>query len=242
MSSVTKITLHHLNASRSDRIFWLLEELQVPYNVRVYFRLPSRFAPPELKKVSPFGKAPVLQLDGETLTESGYIVHRLFQEFGKKASGSLDTESNDSVFWSHFSEGSLMIAFQAWAVTNMSAAAFISGQAGGLDESERAGVAKYRSFLVDDYLGKQCKTLLDQVEKYLAEHPGKYFSGTDKPGQGDFMMFFPINSLFAGSRTDAGFNPGPATKKWWEMVMARPAAKKAMERLQAEEEGAKSKI
>nr|WPS94660.1 Glutathione S-transferase [Naematelia aurantialba]WRH23611.1 glutathione S-transferase [Naematelia aurantialba] len=237
-----QITLHHLNASRSDRIFWLLEELDVPYNVRVYFRTVTRSAPPELKQVSPFGKAPVLELDGEILTESGYIVHRLIRHFAKQAASVLDTSSNDSIFWSHFSEGSLMLMLQAATMSSLTAGAFAAGQAGGLNEAERAGVAKYRSWMVDDFLGKQCQTLLDEIERYLAEHPGKYFSGTDKPGQGDFMMFFPINSLFAGARQGSQFHKGEATKKWWEMVVARPAAKKAAERLQAEEEAAKSKI
>lgn len=60
-----------------------------------------------------------------------------------------------------------------------------------------------------------------------------------------FMMFFPINSLVAGSRKDMGFKVGPNARKWWERVMARPACKKAMERLQREEEeqiSSKSKI
>ena len=94
----------------------------------------------------------------------------------------------------------------------------------------------------------------------------EYFSGNDKPGEGDvgpltlrnthypiddsltlqqFMMFFPINSLVAGSRKEMGFKVGPNTKKWWERVMARPACKKGMERLQREEEeqiSSKSKI
>lgn len=59
------------------------------------------------------------------------------------------------------------------------------------------------------------------------------------------MMFFPINSLVAGSRKDMGFKVGPNTKKWWERVMARPACKKGMDRLQKEEEAqisSKSKI
>ena len=32
------ITLHHLESSRSHRIFWLLEELQLPYELHRYAR------------------------------------------------------------------------------------------------------------------------------------------------------------------------------------------------------------
>jgi len=35
------------------------------------------------------------------------------------------------------------------------------------------------------------------------------------------MMFFPINSLLAGTRKDAGYTIGPAIRAYYEMVMAR---------------------
>ena len=34
------LTVHHLETSRSQRILWLLEELAVPYNIRLYRRDP----------------------------------------------------------------------------------------------------------------------------------------------------------------------------------------------------------
>ena len=44
------ITLHHLEHSRSQRVLWLLEELQLPYEIKRYTRDPqSMLAPPELK-------------------------------------------------------------------------------------------------------------------------------------------------------------------------------------------------
>ena len=32
------LTVHHLNNSRSQRVLWLLEELQLPYTVKHYQR------------------------------------------------------------------------------------------------------------------------------------------------------------------------------------------------------------
>ena len=41
------ITVHHLNASRSQRILWLLEELELPYEIVRYQRDPkTMLAPP----------------------------------------------------------------------------------------------------------------------------------------------------------------------------------------------------
>ena len=47
------ITLHHLDQSRSFRILWALEELELDYQVQFYQRLPTFAAPPELKLVHP---------------------------------------------------------------------------------------------------------------------------------------------------------------------------------------------
>lgn len=77
------ITVHYLANSRSQRILWLLEELGVPYEVKRYERLPTLLAPPELLKVHPLGKSPVIT-DGEVVVaESGAIVEYILTKYGK---------------------------------------------------------------------------------------------------------------------------------------------------------------
>jgi glutathione S-transferase len=59
------IVVHHLNNSRSQRILWLLEELDTPYQVETYRRdAKTNLAPSELRAVHPLGKSPVIQ-DGD---------------------------------------------------------------------------------------------------------------------------------------------------------------------------------
>jgi len=59
------LVVQHLNDSRSQRVLWLLEELELPYQVQRYQRdTVTRLAPPQLKAVHPLGKSPVL-VDGE---------------------------------------------------------------------------------------------------------------------------------------------------------------------------------
>jgi hypothetical protein len=66
------ITVHHLNNSRSQRVLWLLEELGVPYEIKKYQRdAKTMLAPPELARVHPLGKSPVVTDDGVTVAESG---------------------------------------------------------------------------------------------------------------------------------------------------------------------------
>ena len=71
------LIVHHLNKSRSHRILWLLEELSIPYEIKLYFRdKETMLAPPELKAIHPLGKSPVLQNTEakEVVAESGAIV------------------------------------------------------------------------------------------------------------------------------------------------------------------------
>jgi len=103
------IELHHLNESRSRRITWLLEELEVEYAVIHYQRDPStRLAPPQLMEIHPLGKAPVLRDGRHTLIESGAIVDYLVRHYGQgrfaPAAGAADYEHYVQLM--HYAEGS----------------------------------------------------------------------------------------------------------------------------------------
>ncbi|MCG9788009.1 glutathione S-transferase [Vibrio mediterranei] len=106
------IKLHHLNHSRSKRIIWLLEELGLDYEVVPYQRDSVTFlAPPELKSVHPLGKSPVIELDGQIITESGAITEYLIERFGADQLAP-DRQSliyADYLTWLHFAESSAML-------------------------------------------------------------------------------------------------------------------------------------
>src|SRR6185295_17915749 len=92
------LTLHHLNDSRSQRILWLLEELGTPYEMKRYQRnAETRLAPPELAKIHPLGKSPVITDGDTTIAESGAIVDYIIRRYGKgammPAPGSADYEA-----------------------------------------------------------------------------------------------------------------------------------------------------
>lgn len=104
------ITVHHLNLSRSHRVLWVLEELGVPYELKLYERNPrTMLAPPELQAVHPLGKSPVIT-DGElTLAESGAILEYLVERHGSQLAPSPGTpERVRYSYWMHYAEGSLM--------------------------------------------------------------------------------------------------------------------------------------
>ncbi len=105
------ITVHHLENSRSQRVLWLLEELQLPYKVQRYERdKKTMLAPSELKRVHPLGKSPVIT-DGKTVVaETGAIVEHLLDKAGstplRPAAGT--PEFLRYRYWLHFAEGSAM--------------------------------------------------------------------------------------------------------------------------------------
>jgi glutathione S-transferase len=79
------ITVHHLNNSRSQRIFWLLEELGLDYKIKRYQRDPqTMLAPASLRAVHPLGKSPVITDDDMTLAESGAIIEYLVERYTSK--------------------------------------------------------------------------------------------------------------------------------------------------------------
>jgi glutathione S-transferase len=106
------IEVHHLNESRSRRITWMLEELELPYEVVQYTRdEKTRLAPPELTKIHPLGKAPVLRDGNQVFIESGAIIEYLVRKYGKgRFAPSMDSpDYNRYVQFLHYAEGSAML-------------------------------------------------------------------------------------------------------------------------------------
>jgi len=118
------LTVHHLNVSQSERIVWLLEELDLPYELRVYQRDPvTQFAPVELREVHPLGSAPVL-CDGEiVIAESGAIIEYVLARYGngRLAPPVTSLQYPDYLYWFHYANGSLMMQIAVNWIAQMSA-------------------------------------------------------------------------------------------------------------------------
>lgn len=84
------LTVHHLQVSQSERIVWLCEELGISYKLVLYKRDPL-LSPPDLKKLTHMGAAPVIQDTAApysesqplTLAESQAIVEYIVQKYGE---------------------------------------------------------------------------------------------------------------------------------------------------------------
>lgn len=100
------LTVHHLGHSQSERIVWLCEELELPYELKRYERrADNRMGPPAYKALHPLGTAPIITDDGITLAESGAIVEYLLARYGH---GRLTQPGDPTyLYWLHFANGTL---------------------------------------------------------------------------------------------------------------------------------------
>jgi glutathione S-transferase len=199
------IIVHHLENSRSQRILWLLEELGLPYEIKRYERDPkSMLAPPELKRIHPLGKSPLIEDkdEGRVIAETGAIVEYLVE----KANGRLGPPGNREAVllyrhFLHYAEGSMMPPLLALLVVN---------RLGLLGKPARAPVRRM--------LGQH----LDWLESELA---GRDWFAGEQFTAADIMMSFPLEA----SRHRGGLDEGrPHLVDWLERIHARPAYAEAL--------------
>jgi glutathione S-transferase len=211
------IVLHHLNNSRSQRILWLLEELEVPYEIKVYERV-NGLAPESLKQVHPLGKSPIVTDGDLTIVESAVIIEYLVSKYGE---GKFIPQRDDEkkklsyMYWMHYAEGSLMLplVLKLVAVTTYQKSPFYFKPFAG------AVMGKIEESFIDPNI----KTHLDYVEVELGK--STWFAG-DEFTAADIQMCFPLEA--ARTRTD--MTERPNILAFVERCHQRPAYQRAIEK------------
>ena len=213
------IVVHHLNNSRSQRVLWLLEELGVPYEVQRYARDKKTFlAPPELERVHPLGKSPVITEGGVTVAESGAIIEYLLDMHGsfrlRPPAGS--EARRRFTYWLHFAEGSAMPPQLLKLV---------------FDKVRTAPVPFFVKPVVKGIADKVTRSFITpNIERQLAfmeaELTGRDWCAGDEFTAADIQMSFPLEAAQARSGLDARF---PRLTGWLERIHARPAYRRALE-------------
>ena len=210
------LTVHHLNNSRSQRVLWLLEELGVPYEIVKYERDPkTSLAPPELEKIHPLGKSPVVTHDGATVAESAVILEYLVEQFGAgrlvPAQGSADYRRYR--YFMHYAEGSLMPFLLLRLITSKMRKAPLL---------VRPIAKKIADTLDGTFVSPNLRRHIAFLDGELAKAP--YFAGNELTAA-DIQMSFPMEAI-AARVPDA-----PARlKDYIARIHDRPAFKRALER------------
>ncbi len=215
------IVVHHLDNSRSQRVLWMLEELEIPYEVRRWKRGPDMRAPDELKRIHPLGKSPVVVDDQLVLAETGLILTYLCERYGRDTlappgAGPFAPERLRWSYWLHYAEGSamplLLVSF-IFGMLPRRTPLPLRPLAGIL----AAGVGR-------QLLAPQFAVHFDMWEAALGETG--WFAGPNFTAA-DAMMSFPVEA--ASKRV--GFGQGrPALASFMAHIHARPAYRRAIER------------
>lgn len=214
------ITVHHLENSRSQRVLWLLEELQLPYRVQRYERNRiTMLAPPELKQIHPLGKSPVITDGVTTVAETGAILEYLLDQSGSSTlRPAADTpEFLRYRYWLHFAEGSAMPPLVMKLVFDRIAAApmpfFVKPVAKAIVKKVMAG-----------FITPNLKTQLDFMETELAGRD--WFAGAGFSAA-DVMMSFPLEAAVQRAGLGAGY---PRLQGVLQRMHARAPYRRALEK------------
>jgi glutathione S-transferase len=107
------ITIHHLGVSQSDRIVWLMEELNLPYRLKWHKRAETGLAPDEYLALHPAATAPVIDDEGTMLTESAVIVEYICHKYGGGRLTVVPQQANyaEYLYWMHFNNNVLGLFF-----------------------------------------------------------------------------------------------------------------------------------
>lgn len=213
------IIVHYLDNSRAHRILWLLEELGLPYEIKLYKRGPDMRAPASLKQVHPLGKSPVIEDNGRIIAESGAIIEYLIDTYGegrglRPAAGS--DERLRYTYWLHYAEGSAMPLLVMKLIFSK-----LPGQMPLLLRPVARLISNGVSAKLLD------PQLADNLSFWEAEvSRGGFFAGQTFSAA-DIAMSFPVET---GMSRYAGAAKSPALRAWLQSIRARDAYKHALER------------
>ncbi|WP_250627500.1 glutathione S-transferase [Pinirhizobacter soli] len=214
------ITVHHLNNSRSQRVLWLLEELGLPYEVKRYQRdAHTMLAPPELKRVHPLGKSPVITEDDRTIAESGAIIEYLLERHGRgrlvPAPGTDDKLRY--TYWLHYAEGSAMPPLLLKLV-------FSRIESAPMPFFAKPVAKKIARTGQKTFIDPQIQLHLDYLEGQLG--PNGWFAG-DEFTAADIQMSFPLEAAASRIGLEGTY---PRLAAFLQRIHARPAYQQALDR------------
>ena len=201
------LTIHHLRIGRSLFTVWLLEELELEYDLVEYRRDPETMrAPPELKNVHPLGKSPVIDDDGLVLSESGAIATYLLEKHDSQNRFSPPrsdlrawAEYNQ---WLHYAEGSVFTPLMM---------KLLSMRAGGTVE------------MLDAFADPEVELHFSHIANKLGDND--YILGSSLSGA-DFGIGYMVNM----ANMLGLLAPYPTLVEYVERIRARPAFQRAVSR------------
>lgn len=220
------MTLSPLLNSQSQRVLWLLEELQIPFTLVTHIRDPTTLlATASLIDATPLGKAPTLiTAGGDPIVESSaiigpslsfhsllpiayplpltaYLIRTYDHAHQFQGAGLIGHDVRDEVLTSSSSS-----TFQPWNTVKL----FV--ELGALTDNTHGHLIEPR-----------VASSLEYLEHELGDQD--YFMGAS-PGRPDFMLSWPIDTIVQRRTGELG----PKLSEWRERVLSREGWKSAIEK------------
>ena len=211
------LTVHHLENSRSQRVLWLLEELEVPYEMIRYDRDPqTMLAPESLRAIHPLGKSPVITEDGQAIAETGAIVEYILERYGQGRLAAGPGDRQRLRYWLHYAEGSAMpplLLKLVFGALPERAPRLLRPLVNAIAKGAQSG-----------FIDPQLKLHFDYWEAELEK--AEWFAGAEFSAA-DIMMSFPAEA--AAERGGARLGR-PKISAFLKKIHQRPAYRRALER------------
>lgn len=205
------LQVHHMEISQSERILFLCEELNIPYNLIRHKREPL-LAPKSLQEVpgNHTGKAPFLEDpdSGICLSESGAICEYILAKTGdaKLCKKYGDEGYVDYVYWFHYANAGLQPA--------MVGSMFLMHSALSEDDKTKA------------WAKQRLDSALKLMDDWLRDN--KWLAGEDFTAA-DIMSVYPLTTQrYFGPNVSLGAYPN--ILRYLKDVSERPGYKRAMEK------------
>ncbi|KAI0439425.1 glutathione S-transferase [Xylaria telfairii] len=223
-----KPTLQHLSNSQSQTILWLLEELEIPYNLNLFERGKSgrekNRAPASLKETHPLGKSPqLITASGRVVIERSAITAYLIETYdsaGKfKVSGS--DEDHDALREQEL----VSFASASFNVVAMTAMMFYYLKVMS-PFFIRPLIAAVSAMIHIGFVDKEFDAQFKYMDGLLKGQ--EYFMSNGNPTRVDFVMLFFVQTVYHSKVVDIA--PYPNVKAWHDRCVARPAWKRAIEK------------
>lgn len=202
-AALPEITIYHLEGRRSERIVWLMEELELPYKLE-FTRGDLRASMAAIRALGhEMPMAPTVVYGDSVLVESGAIIELILDRHAPgKLRPALGSEHYPTyIMWMHYAEGSLAARlfsdYRAW----------------------RMQPPKARSPLVDS------EAVVQFAENHLEQNP--WFGG-DAFSAADIMMMFPLNVATSLNLVDEAQFPNVVA--WKKKIESRPAYQRMLKK------------
>ena len=200
----TIMILHYAANSRAVRVAWLLEELEIRYDIKKYSLGDKEMRLPEYLKINPLGRVPVLQDKDIVISESGAIIQYLLAKYAENQfAPKIQHETFSSYLqWFHFAEGMIMPQMNIIVVETI----FLPPERRNETNLKRAT--------------KLLSKMLKAVESHMSDR--EYLAG--ELSGADMMTG---HAIIMSEKLGIDFTDKPNLKAYTKRLMKRPALQKA---------------